>query len=122
MAHLVTAGRVAAEGDVAIDQMLGVETVEAQKCVLDQVLIGLAIIRTEPDRPSERAPRRLGRAQGGASEMMKVALPQSDPPLEIVRVDGSERLQRLDIVRRDRTDPLRVAVRELTREGQDWLS
>ena len=114
MAHLVTAGRVAAEDDEAIDQTLGVETVEAQKRVLDQVPVGLPIVGVQPRRPSERAPVRVGRTQGSAAEMMEVALAQSDPRLEIVRVGGSERLQRPDIVRRP--DPLRVAVGKLIQE------
>ena len=56
IADLVTAGLGGPECDVTIDEALGVETVETQKGVLDQVHVGLAVVGMELHRPSEGGP------------------------------------------------------------------
>ena len=117
IAHLGIAGVGAAECDLAIDEALGIEAVEPHERVLDQVHVGLTVVWVELQSPFERGPVRFGRTQEDAPAM-EVALAQTDPRLDIVRVRGSQRLQRLDVERRDCPDLPRVAVREPIREVQ----
>ena len=109
--HVVGAGMMAAERDVAIDVAARIRAVEAQERVLDQVCIGLAVVGMQADRLGERAAVGLRRAQQDAAEVV-VEVSQGGPYLHIVRILGRQRFQRRDVAGRLDVEQPPVAVRE----------